>query len=46
MVGKLSVQEALGLILLRRLFRRGIPILLSSETIAGFMKLVELLKAS
>jgi hypothetical protein len=30
--------------MLRWLFRRGIPISLSSETIAGFLKLVELCK--
>jgi hypothetical protein len=32
------------LILLRWLFRRRIPILRSSETVAGFLKLVELCK--
>jgi hypothetical protein len=32
------------LIMLRWLFGRGIPISLSSETIAGFLKLVELCK--
>jgi hypothetical protein len=34
-------REVLGLILLRWLFRRGIPILRSLETVAGFLKLVE-----
>ena len=32
------------LILLRWLFRRGIPMLRSLETVAGFIKLVELCK--
>jgi hypothetical protein len=36
--------EVLGLILLRWLFRRGIPALRSLETVAGFLKLVELCK--
>jgi hypothetical protein len=36
--------EVLGLIMLRWLFRWGIPILLSSETVVGFLKLVELCK--
>jgi hypothetical protein len=36
--------EVLGLILLRWFFRTGIPILRSLETIAGFLKLVELCK--
>jgi hypothetical protein len=33
-----------GLILLRWLFRQGIPALRSLETVAGFLKLVELCK--
>jgi hypothetical protein len=37
-------REVLGLILLRWLFRRGIPILRFLETVAGFLKLVELCK--
>jgi hypothetical protein len=37
-------REVLGLILLRWLFRWGIPILLSLEIVAGFLKLVELCK--
>jgi hypothetical protein len=37
-------REVLGSIMLRLLFRRGIPILPFSETITGFMKLVELCK--
>jgi hypothetical protein len=34
----------LGSIMLRWLFKRGIPILPFSETVAGFLKLVELCK--
>jgi hypothetical protein len=37
-------REVIGLILLRWLFRRGIPILRSLETVACFLKLVELCK--
>jgi hypothetical protein len=37
-------REVLGLILLRWLFRRGISILRSLKTVAGFLKLVELCK--
>jgi hypothetical protein len=36
--------EVLGLILLRWLFRQGIPMLRYLETVAGFLKLVELCK--
>jgi hypothetical protein len=37
-------REVLELILLRWLFRQGIPMLRSLETAAGFLKLVELCK--
>jgi hypothetical protein len=37
-------REVLELILLQWLFRRGIPMLRSLETVAGFLKLVELCK--
>jgi hypothetical protein len=37
-------REVLELILLRWLFRRGIPMLCSLETVADFLKLVELSK--
>jgi hypothetical protein len=36
--------EVLGSIMPRWLFRRVIPILTSSETVAGFLKIVELCK--
>jgi hypothetical protein len=39
-----AYREVLGSIMLRWLFGRGIPILPFSETVAGFLKLVELCK--
>jgi hypothetical protein len=42
--GSCRCREVLRLILLRWLFRRGIPALRSLETVAGFLKLVELCK--
>jgi hypothetical protein len=39
-----TYREVLGSIMLRWLFGRGIPILPFSETVAGFLKLVELCK--
>jgi hypothetical protein len=39
-----AYREVLGSIMLRWLFGRGIPILPLSETVAGFLKLVELCK--
>jgi hypothetical protein len=39
-----TYREFLGSIMLRWLFRRGIPIMPFSETVAGFLKLVELCK--
>jgi hypothetical protein len=43
-VEELLYREVLGSIMLRWLFGRGIPILPFSETVAGFLKLVELCK--
>jgi hypothetical protein len=43
-VEELRYREVLGSIMLRWLFGRGIPILSFSETVAGFLKLVELCK--
>jgi hypothetical protein len=43
-VEELRYEEVPGSILLRWLFGRGIPISLFSETVAGFLKLVELCK--
>jgi hypothetical protein len=43
-VDELRYREVLGSIMLRWLFGRGIPILPFSETVAGFLKLVELCK--
>jgi hypothetical protein len=43
-LGSGQYREVLGLILLRWLFRRGILILRFLETVAGFLKLVELCK--
>jgi hypothetical protein len=37
-----AYMEVLGSIMLRWLFERGIPIFRFSETVAGFLKLVEL----
>jgi hypothetical protein len=42
--GPFSLQEVLGSIMFRWLFGRGIPIFPFSETVAGFLKLVELCK--
>jgi hypothetical protein len=39
-----AYREVLGSIMLQWLFGRGIPILPFSETVAGFLKLVELCK--
>jgi hypothetical protein len=39
-----AYREVLGSIMLRWIFERGIPILHFSETVAGFLKLVELCK--
>jgi hypothetical protein len=43
-VGSGQYREVLGLILLRWFFRWGVPLLRFLETIAGFLKLVELCK--
>jgi hypothetical protein len=43
-IEELQYREILGLIMLRWLFGWGIPILPFSETVAGFLKLVELCK--
>ena len=43
-VEELRYREVLGSIILRWLFRRGIPILRSLENVAGFLKLVKLCK--
>jgi hypothetical protein len=43
-IEELRYREVLGSIMLRWLFERGIPILPFSETVAAFLKLVELCK--